>query len=112
MVAKISYPVICRCTKVLNSECVKETGENPIIVRWIDVNNNDVDQPNYRSRLLAIEINTSKREDLFAVTPPLEALNVILSSAASSNKREILNVVHGAINCAHWAPDGHQRLTL
>ena len=73
-------------TKVPTVECHKRTGTAPIIVRWIDINKGDEEKPNYRSRLVAREINIHKREDLFAAIPPLEALKFILPIAASRNK--------------------------
>lgn len=78
--------------KDLVSECYNETGKPPITVRWIDINKGDVDSPNYRSRLVAREINTYKRDDLFAATPPLEALKTILSMTTTSNKGGIVMV--------------------
>ena len=42
--------------------------------------------PEYRSRLVAQEIKTDKREDLFAATPPLEAKKMFVSLAASFGK--------------------------
>ena len=60
--------------KVPIKTCFEETGKAPITVRWIDINKGDQENPNYRSRLVAREINTYKRDDLFAATPPLEAL--------------------------------------
>ena len=54
-------------------ECWKNTGQPPIGTRWVDVNKGDDENPDYRSRLVAQELNTEKREDLFAATPPLEA---------------------------------------
>ena len=38
------------------------------------------------------EINTYKREDLFAATPPLEALKTIVSMTATANKGEVLMI--------------------
>ena len=73
-------------------ECLREAGKMPIGVRWVDVNKGDESQPNYRSRLVAREINTYKRDDLFAATPPLEALKAILSMTATSNRGEIIMV--------------------
>ena len=61
-------------TKVPIDECYKKTGKAPITVRWIDINKGDKLNPNYRSRLVAREINTHKRDDLFAGTPPLDRL--------------------------------------
>ena len=78
--------------KVPITECRAKTGKNPITVRWIDINKGDSANPNYRSRLVAREINTYKREDLFAATPPLEALKLILSMTATSNRGEIVMV--------------------
>ena len=37
----------------------------------------------YRSRLVAKEIKTDKRTDLYAATPPLEALKMLLSLAVT-----------------------------
>ena len=41
---------------------------------------------------MAREINTYKRDDLFAATPPLEALKMVLSMTATANKGEIIMV--------------------
>ena len=76
--------------KVSLDECWLRTGRKPIQVRWIDVNKGDVKHPNYRSRLVAKEINIYKRQDLFAATPPLEAVKMILSMTATHNTGEIL----------------------
>ena len=45
-------------TKVPIKECVMKTGKQPISTSWIDVNKGDAQNPNYRSRLVAREINT------------------------------------------------------
>ena len=49
----------------------------------MDVNKGDETNPEYRSRLVAKEINTSRREDLFAATPPLEAKKILFSMAVT-----------------------------
>ena len=59
--------------KVPVEECWQSTGKGPLKVRWIDINKGDEVNREYRSRLVAKEIKTDKREDLFAATPPLEA---------------------------------------
>ena len=41
---------------------------------------------------MAREINTNRRDDLFAATPPLEALKTILSMTATANKGEVIMV--------------------
>ena len=78
--------------KVPIAECYAKTGKASITVRWIGINKGDSTNPNYRSRLVAREINTHKRDDLFAGTPPLEALKSILSMAASGNRGEVVMV--------------------
>ena len=67
--------------KVPTEECWRKTGAAPIGTRWVDVNKGDDGKPEYRSRLVAKEIKTNKREDLFAATPPLEAQKTLLSLA-------------------------------
>ena len=78
--------------KVPKSECYRKTGKAPITLRWIDINKGDHNSPNYRSRLVAREINTYKRDELFAATPPLEALKMITSMTATGNKEDVLMV--------------------
>ena len=79
--------------KVPIQQCYARTGKAPITVRWIDINKGDDVNPNYRSRLVAREINTYKRDDLFAANPPpLEALKVILSMIAIGNHGETVMV--------------------
>ena len=78
--------------KVPVKECHQKTGKGPISVRWIDVNKGDTERPNYRSRLVAREINTHKRDDLFAATPPFEALKLLVSMAATNNKGEVIMI--------------------
>eukprot|EP00969_Alexandrium_andersonii_P014742 644340-Alexandrium_andersonii.AAC.1 len=62
--------------KVPIEECRRETGKAPIQVRWVDINKGDEERPEYRSRLVAKEIKRDQRGDLFAATPPLEALKL------------------------------------
>ena len=78
--------------KVPIAECHKKTGKDPIAIRWIDINKGDNQSPNYRSRLVAREINICKRNDFFAATFPLEALKMVLSMTATANKGEIIMV--------------------
>ena len=64
--------------------CWDETGKEPIGTRWVDVNSGDEVNPDYRSRLVAQEIQRDRREDLFAATPPLEAKKLLLSVAVTA----------------------------
>ena len=73
-------------------ETYEHTGKQPTSVRWIDIHKGDNENPNYRSRLVAREINTNKRENLVAATPPLEAPKILLSITTSENKGNIVMV--------------------
>ena len=76
--------------KVAIEECYRVTGHAPITVRWIDINKGDIEHPNYRSIFVARDINTHKRGDLFAATPPLEALKAIFPIASTANRGEFI----------------------
>ena len=47
------------------------------------MNKGDVERPNYRSRLVGKEFKTTADDSLCASTPPLEALRMIVSRAAT-----------------------------
>ena len=55
--------------------------KEPTGTRWVDINKGDEDQPVYRSRLVAKDLNTDKRGDLGVATQPLEALKLLISMA-------------------------------
>ena len=73
-------------------ECWKTTGNGAISTKWIDINKGDDRQPNYRSRNVAREIAHKKQEGLFAATPPLEVMKLLLSTLTTANKGERLMV--------------------
>ena len=70
-------------TKVPLQECWEATGKPPVGTRWVEVNKGGRENPEYRSRLVAQEVKTDKREDLFAATPPLEAKKMLLAIVVS-----------------------------
>ena len=43
----------------------------------------ETEKPTYRSRVVAIEFNTSQMDGLFAATAPLEALKLFVSDAST-----------------------------
>ena len=51
--------------------------------KWIDINKGDLEHSNYRSRFVAMEFNIHRMDGLFASTPPLEALKLLVSDAAT-----------------------------
>ena len=75
---------------VLGNEVWKGAGAQArglkVLRRWKDINKRDVEKPTYRSRVVAIEFNTSQMDGLFAVTAPLEALRLRGSDAATVEK--------------------------
>ena len=64
-------------------EAWKLTGRPPISVRWVEVNKGDDENPKYRSRLVAREIRMAGEDAIFAPTPPLESLRMVLSYATT-----------------------------
>ena len=78
--------------KEMLEECYQTICKLFITVRWIDINKGDNQSPSYRSRLVAREINTYKRDDLIAATPPLEPLKLIVSMAAIGNNGAVIMV--------------------
>ena len=69
--------------KVPIEECYQVTGKGPLGLKWIDINKGDDECEQYKSRLVAKEIKFDKREDLFAPTPPLESIKMLLSLAVT-----------------------------
>ncbi len=58
-------------------------GGKIIRARWTDVNEGDKAHPNYRSRLVGKDSWDGDQDGLFASTPPLEALRLLISMTAS-----------------------------
>jgi hypothetical protein len=70
--------------KVSIDERLNKTGKPPVGTRWVDINKGDESNPVYRSRLVGREFRGKDvRDDLFAATPPLEAIKSLISLAAS-----------------------------
>ena len=68
-------------------EAKQRTGKAPIRLRWVDTNKGTPEVPNYRSRIVAMEVKKDNRLDLFAPTPPLEAMKLVVSNAASDGTK-------------------------
>jgi len=70
--------------KITRREAMR-LGYKIVKVRWIDINKGDEVSPVYRSRLVAKEFHEKDSDDnLFAGTPPLEALKAMVSEAATA----------------------------
>ena len=59
------------------------TNGKGIDTRWIDINKGDALNPVYRSRLVGREYRTTQDNTLYTATPPLEALRLVTSWAAT-----------------------------
>ena len=72
----------------VSREEATRSGKGKIIKgRWIDINKGDSKNPDYRSRFVGKEFNTGVDSSLYAATPPLEALKLLISGAASERRR-------------------------
>ena len=88
-------------TKVSKKFAFEKTGKAPLKVRWVDHNKGTAEKPNIRSRLVAKEIKVSDKPELFAATPPLEALKLILSLAACASSGQRC-VMHNDVSRAYF----------
>ena len=73
----------CVWRKVPIAEAHRIAGRPPISVRWVDVIKGDNEEPDIRSRLVARQIRGANEDPMFAPTPPLESLRMILSMATT-----------------------------
>ena len=78
-------------------ECWEKTGKAPVTVKWVDTDKGDGKEAKIRSRLVARDFpgkGEKDREDLFAATPPLELLRMVISKTATitmkSGRRKML----------------------
>ena len=68
------------------SQAIARTGKKPVDVRWIDHNKGDSLRPQVRCRRVAKDFRTGPDDELYAGTPPLESLKLILSHAVTGSK--------------------------
>ena len=62
-------------------------------MRWIDHNKGDDLHERYRSRLVAQQYNSGPMEDnIFAATPPLEALRMVISNATTGKRGKVIMI--------------------
>ena len=86
------------------NEARRKMGRRPISVRWVETNKGDDEHPNIRSRLVACEIRTPGQDAIYAPTPPLESLRMILSMASTAFR--------GQEWTPDWTPDSEQRTQI
>ena len=88
-------------TKVDRSMAFTKTGRAPIKVRWVDHNKGSDEEPMIRSRLVAKEIKVSDKPELFAATPPLEAVKMVISFAAENGPTDKC-LMHNDVSRAYF----------
>ena len=70
---------------VLRGEAQRNVNGKFVGVRWVRVNKGSVEDPQVRCRLVAQEFAKGEiRDDLFAATPPLSALKLLISDVATN----------------------------
>ena len=73
-------------SKVRRSDVPK--GGKVVKTKWVDINKGDLENMNVRSRLVAMEFKDGQDPELFAGTPPLEALRLLCSVAATIDEHQ------------------------
>ena len=87
--------------KVDEKEAVEKYGITPIDTKWIDTDKAFEGEPmQIRSRICAREFKSDDRPDLYAGTPPLEALKAIISIAA--NHKGTFSIMHIDVSRAYF----------
>ena len=79
-------------------------GRCPISVRWVETNKGDDASPIIRSRFVDREIRTAGQDSIFAPTPPLESLRMVISLAASTLSAQGWT--------PNWDPDSNERTQI
>ena len=87
--------------KVDEKEPVTKYGITPVDTKWVDTDKAFEGEPmQIRSRMCAREFKSDDRPDLYAGTPPLEALKAIISVAA--NHKETFSITHIDVSRAYF----------
>ena len=74
------------CTKVSRETCLRATEKAPIKTGWVETDRSQSGKPNVRARWVTKEYKTHARPELYASTPPLLALKVVLSEVATGKR--------------------------
>ena len=72
--------------RVPREVCLRETGKAPIKTGLAETDKGQPGKPNVRARWVAKEYKTHARPELYASTPPLEALKEVLSEIATGER--------------------------
>ena len=72
--------------RVPREACLRETGKAPMKTGWAETDKGQPGKLNVRARWVAKEFKAHARPELYASTPPLEALKVVLSEIATGER--------------------------
>ena len=87
--------------KVDEKEAVEKYGVTPVDTKWVGTDKAfEGNQMQIRSRMCAREFKSDDWPDLYAGTPPLEALKAIISIA--SNHKETFSIMHIDVSRAYF----------
>ena len=87
-----------------------KSGKGKVIKgRWIDTNKGDSSKPDYRSRFVGKEFNTGVDAALYAATPPLEALKLLVSHAAG-NRAQKLHMMFSDVKRAYFNAEAKREI--
>ena len=102
-----------RCTRESPREaCLRETEKAPIKTGWAETDQGTTKAAQCAREVVAREYMTHARPELYASTPPLEALKVLLSEIATGERTEkvvalVEGVWQGCINGKHIVTTVH-----
>ena len=89
-------------------EAWRETGHGPVSTKWVDTNKGTKEEPLVRCRLVARDFRKKgekDREDLFAATPPLETIRILMSKAATRRQDNTKKLMFIDAKKAHINPE-------
>ena len=91
-------------TRVPRTTCWEETGRPPIKTGWAETNKGTPEKPNVRCRWVAKDFKREPRPDLYAPMPPIEALRLVLSNAATGCRKKKAIAVVDVRRAYYYAP--------
>ena len=86
MAEELTYFHKMKVYDVVDKKEQQRCGGKIIGTKWVVVNKGDSSNPDIRARLVGKEFRTTSDDSLYAATPPLEALRVVISHAATESK--------------------------
>ena len=91
-------------TRVPRETCLRETATAPIKTEWVETDRGQPGKPDAHARWVAKEYKTHARTELYASTPPLEALKVVLSEVATGERGGKVVALFGVRRAYFHAP--------